>query len=292
MRRVDAAQRRGAVFDIEEHAYLYVEVLPDKAGSGFATLFLGEYDAMARRSSLARRRASRDRTYDNGVREAIFQNRTATRSVSAGTRLIHVPARSALCSASTVLNRPVGGADRPLRRPTARPVADPPAPARPSSRRTSACRSVDDRSSRLLEARLPPRHGPLVSPGLAGPCLRPGSRTTRWRSARTVQRRVSYRYHPHDDPVAGRRDVVASSLRDGSDGSSTRDASGRTTRRTCLSPSTATPWWQPGPSSYQDRPGGFRFLRVYDNCWSCAQQQRSDTRSSRVVRQASGPDES
>ena len=61
-----------AVFDVGEHAHLYVEVLPAKAGHGFATLFVGDYDE--RLAAIAARGLEpvSVETYDNGVRKAIF----------------------------------------------------------------------------------------------------------------------------------------------------------------------------------------------------------------------------
>lgn len=61
-----------AVFDVAEHAYLYVEVLPDKAGHGFATLFVEDFDELL--SAIATRgiEPTSVETYDNGVRKAIF----------------------------------------------------------------------------------------------------------------------------------------------------------------------------------------------------------------------------
>lgn len=61
-----------AVFDVAEHAYLYVEVLPDKAGRGFATLFCEDYDErLVAIASRGLEPTSVD-TYENGVRKAIF----------------------------------------------------------------------------------------------------------------------------------------------------------------------------------------------------------------------------
>lgn len=61
-----------AVFDVNEHGYLYVEVLPDKAGRGFVTLFVEDYDE--RLAGIATRglEPASVETYDNGVRKAIF----------------------------------------------------------------------------------------------------------------------------------------------------------------------------------------------------------------------------
>jgi catechol 2,3-dioxygenase-like lactoylglutathione lyase family enzyme len=61
-----------AVFDVNEHGYLYVEVLPDKAGRGFVTLFVEDLDG--RLSGIAARglEPTSVETYDNGVRKALF----------------------------------------------------------------------------------------------------------------------------------------------------------------------------------------------------------------------------
>ena len=61
-----------AVFAVVEHGYLYLEVLPDKAGKGFATLFAEDLDD--RLAAIAGRglEPTSVETYDNGVRKAIF----------------------------------------------------------------------------------------------------------------------------------------------------------------------------------------------------------------------------
>ena len=60
---------------------------------------------------------------------------------------------------------------------------------------------------------------------------------------------IAYRYHPYDDPIVGRKAVVASWLgEDNADGASTRDAPPRTRHTTSRSPSTMT------SSSRQARP--------------------------------------
>ncbi|HEX7211890.1 MAG TPA: nuclear transport factor 2 family protein [Propionibacteriaceae bacterium] len=78
---------------------------------------------------------------------------------------------------------------------------------------------------------------------------------------------VAYRYHPSDEPIAGREAVVASWLGEGnSNGASSRDA-----------PGTYAAQYQPvavdgdvvvatGTSSYRERPDG-PIVRVYDNCF-------------------------
>jgi len=61
-----------AVFDVNDHGYLYVEVLPEKAGRGFVTLFVEGFDE--RLAAIATRgvEPTSVETYDNGVRKAIF----------------------------------------------------------------------------------------------------------------------------------------------------------------------------------------------------------------------------
>ena len=61
-----------AVFDVNAHGHLYVEVLPDRAGQGFATLFVDDLDE--RLAGIAARgvEPTSTETYGNGVRKAIF----------------------------------------------------------------------------------------------------------------------------------------------------------------------------------------------------------------------------
>jgi ketosteroid isomerase-like protein len=78
---------------------------------------------------------------------------------------------------------------------------------------------------------------------------------------------VAYRYHPNDDPVAGRDAVVASWLGESDEeGASTRDAPG--TYQAAYAPVAvdgdtvvAT-----GTSRYSETPGG-PIVRTYDNCF-------------------------
>ncbi len=78
---------------------------------------------------------------------------------------------------------------------------------------------------------------------------------------------VSYRYHPHEEPVVGRHRVVESWLGDpGADDGSDRDAPG--TYEAVYTPVAvdgdivvAT-----GTSRYRDAPGG-PVARTYDNCF-------------------------
>lgn len=78
---------------------------------------------------------------------------------------------------------------------------------------------------------------------------------------------IAYRYHPYDDPIVGRKAVVASWLGEGdSESASTRDA-----------PDTYAAQYEPiavdgdvvvatGTSSYRERPDG-PIVRVYHNCF-------------------------
>jgi catechol 2,3-dioxygenase-like lactoylglutathione lyase family enzyme len=63
-----------AVWEVAEHRYLYIEVLPERAGHGLLTLFVDDLDE--------RVQGIRDRgvepvsqeTYDNGVRKVTYRD--------------------------------------------------------------------------------------------------------------------------------------------------------------------------------------------------------------------------
>jgi len=61
-----------AVWEVEEHRYLYVELRPDHAGHALHTLFVDDLDA--RLAGIAGRglEPATDETYDNGVRKVTF----------------------------------------------------------------------------------------------------------------------------------------------------------------------------------------------------------------------------
>ncbi|WP_299541884.1 VOC family protein [uncultured Streptomyces sp.] len=63
-----------AVWELAEHRYLYVELLPERAGRALHTLFVGDFDA--RLAEIAERglRPASVETYENGVRKAIFRD--------------------------------------------------------------------------------------------------------------------------------------------------------------------------------------------------------------------------
>ena len=84
---------------------------------------------------------------------------------------------------------------------------------------------------------------------------------------------VRYRYHPHDDPVAGRAAVVRSWLgEDASAGASSRDEPGTydaTYRAVAVDGDVAV---ATGSSTYRSRPGGpgGPAEKVFDNCFVMA----------------------
>jgi ketosteroid isomerase-like protein len=78
---------------------------------------------------------------------------------------------------------------------------------------------------------------------------------------------VRYRYHPYDEPIAGREAVVASWLGEGEhEGASERDAPGTydgSYRPAAVDGDVAV---AVGTSTYTERPGG-PVTEIYDNCW-------------------------
>lgn len=61
-----------AVWEMSEHAWLYIEHRPEHAGHAMHTVFVGDFDA--RVSAMAERglKPSHEETYENGVRKATF----------------------------------------------------------------------------------------------------------------------------------------------------------------------------------------------------------------------------
>ncbi len=78
---------------------------------------------------------------------------------------------------------------------------------------------------------------------------------------------VEYRYHPNDEPISGRDEVVASWLGESdSDDASTRDEPGTyeaAYRPVAVDGNVAV---AVGTSTYFDHPGG-EVIRLYDNCY-------------------------
>ncbi|WP_405062635.1 VOC family protein [Kribbella sp. NBC_01505] len=61
-----------AVWELAEHRYLYIEVVPEHAGHAQHTLFVEDFDATLRGIAERGLEPSTRETYDNGVRHATF----------------------------------------------------------------------------------------------------------------------------------------------------------------------------------------------------------------------------
>ncbi|GGK35140.1 hypothetical protein GCM10010124_29780 [Pilimelia terevasa] len=63
-----------AVWELDTHRYLYIEVRPARAGHAMHTVFVGDFDE--RLAALAARGVLPDtrETYENGVRKAVFRD--------------------------------------------------------------------------------------------------------------------------------------------------------------------------------------------------------------------------
>ena len=78
---------------------------------------------------------------------------------------------------------------------------------------------------------------------------------------------IAYRYHPFDDPIVGRKAVVASWLGESdSDGASTRDAPGTYSARYTPVAVDGDVVVATGTSSYSEQPDG-PIVRIYHNCF-------------------------
>ena len=78
---------------------------------------------------------------------------------------------------------------------------------------------------------------------------------------------IAYRYHPYDDPIFGRAEVVASWLGESStDGASSRDAPGTYAARYAPVAVDGDAVVATGTSSYSEQPDG-PVVRVYHNCF-------------------------
>jgi ketosteroid isomerase-like protein len=78
---------------------------------------------------------------------------------------------------------------------------------------------------------------------------------------------VSYRYHPYDDPVVGRAELVASWLGEGSqDTASTRDEPGTYDATYAPVAVDGEVVVATGTSTYTESPGG-AVTQVFDNCF-------------------------
>jgi catechol 2,3-dioxygenase-like lactoylglutathione lyase family enzyme len=63
-----------AVWELAEHRFLYIEVLPARAGHALQTVFVSDFEA--RLAAIAARglAPAETETYDNGVRKAVFRD--------------------------------------------------------------------------------------------------------------------------------------------------------------------------------------------------------------------------
>lgn len=63
-----------AVWELAEHRYVYIEVLPEHAGHALHTIFLEDFDT--RIAEIAERglEPAKRETYENGVRKATFSD--------------------------------------------------------------------------------------------------------------------------------------------------------------------------------------------------------------------------
>ncbi|MDG6107791.1 VOC family protein [Dactylosporangium aurantiacum] len=61
-----------AVWELAEHRYLYVELLPERAGHAMHTLFVDDFDTRLAQAAARGLEPARRETYDNGVRKAIY----------------------------------------------------------------------------------------------------------------------------------------------------------------------------------------------------------------------------
>lgn len=62
------------VWDVEEHASVYVEVQPEQAGNGKITLFVDDLDTILAGLSGRGLEPESSETYDNGVRKLIYRD--------------------------------------------------------------------------------------------------------------------------------------------------------------------------------------------------------------------------
>jgi len=63
-----------AVWQIDEHSFLYVEHRPDHAGHAMALLFVEDLDERISRGAERGLRPSHHETYENGVRKVIYRD--------------------------------------------------------------------------------------------------------------------------------------------------------------------------------------------------------------------------
>ena len=65
---------REAVWELAEHRYLYVEVLPERAGHGLHTMFVDDLEDRVESIRGRGVEPTSQETYDNGVRKVIYRD--------------------------------------------------------------------------------------------------------------------------------------------------------------------------------------------------------------------------
>ena len=63
-----------AVWELAEHRYLYIEVLPERAGHALHTVFVDDLDERVGNISARGIKPASRETYDNGVRKVIYRD--------------------------------------------------------------------------------------------------------------------------------------------------------------------------------------------------------------------------
>ena len=63
-----------AVWELAEHRYLYIEVLPERAGHGLHTVFVDDLDERVASISARGIEPASQETYRNGVRKVIYRD--------------------------------------------------------------------------------------------------------------------------------------------------------------------------------------------------------------------------
>jgi len=63
-----------AVWEVDEHRYVYVENRPDHAGHALITIFVDDLDARLEQISSRGLSPAEQETYENGVRKATFRD--------------------------------------------------------------------------------------------------------------------------------------------------------------------------------------------------------------------------
>lgn len=63
-----------AVWELDEHRYVFIEVRPEHAGHAMHTLFVGDFDARIAQIAERGLEPAERETYANGVRKATFRD--------------------------------------------------------------------------------------------------------------------------------------------------------------------------------------------------------------------------